>query len=275
MDDPFPEPITVAEMYGDWDFDEAVAALDRSLSPRSGAALFDVVASTGLAADDLVLDIGGREGQHALVMAERFGCRVVAVDPVDGNIERGRELVADHPSSGQVELRLGSIEAIPLDDASVRLVFARDMLGHVADLLAGLGECRRVLLPGGAMVVFEVFATPSLSAEEARELCGHTATVPERLSVDDFEATVADVGLSVERREIIGSEFVEANQEAGVTPNYLLQISRLRRAREALVAELGEVPYRAVYGNALWSVYRILGKLESRIYVLRRPDGAS
>lgn len=41
------------------------------------------------------------------------------------------------------------------------------------------------------------------------------------------------------------------------------------------MAELGEVPYRAVYGNALWSVYRMLGKLESRIYVLRRPDGAS
>jgi hypothetical protein len=97
--------------------------------------------------------------------------------------------------------------------------------------------------------------------------------VPERLSVADFEATVAAAGFSVVSLEVLGSEHVEASQEAGTAPNYLLQVSRLRRARDRLVEELGEVPYRAMYGNALWSVYRLIGKLESRIYVLR-PDDA-
>jgi cyclopropane fatty-acyl-phospholipid synthase-like methyltransferase len=221
---------------------------------------------------DLVLDIGGREGQHALSMAERFGCRAVSVDPVGANNERGQELVAAHEYGHLVELRLGSIEQIPADDGRFQLVFSRDMLGHVEDLALALAECRRVLSPGGLMVIFGVFATPMLYPEEERRLCADSAMVPERLSVANFEATVAASGFSVESLEILGSEHVEASQEAGTAPNYLLQVSRLRRAKESLLEELGEVPYRAMYANALWSIYRLIGKLESRIYVLRRDD---
>lgn len=114
-----------------------------------------------------------------------------------------------------------------------------------------------------------MFATPSLEPEEQRLLCADIATYPERLSVADFEATVASAGFSVESMDLVGSEWVEASQEAGTAPNYLRQVSRLRRARYELVEELGEVPFRVMY-NALWSIYQLLSKLESRVYVLRR-----
>jgi len=262
----------VKEMYGDWDYEAAVAALDRSLSPRPSISVFDYIEPLGIGAGDVVLDIGGREGQHALVMAERFGCRAVSVDPVLENFERGQELVAGHEYSHLVELRLGSIEQIPAETGSFQLVFARDMLGHIEDLRVALAECRRVLAPRGHMVIFEVFATPMLYPEEQQRLSADAATVPERLSVADFEANVAASGFSVESLEVLGSEHVEASQEAGTAPNYLLQISRLRRAKDSLLEELGEVTYRVMYANALWSIYRMIGKLESRVYVLRRDD---
>ena len=272
MSETWSKPVTVDEMYGDWDDDAAVEALERSLSPRPSVSIIDVLGPLGVGPGDVVLDIGGREGQHAVLMAEQYGCRAVSVDPVASNNERGRELVAAHEYGHLVELRMGSIEQIPADDASFRFVFARDMLGHVKDLALGLSECRRVLAPGGAMVIFEVFGTPLLYPEEARRLSADTASVPERLSVTDFEATVAAGGFTVESLEVLGSEFVEASQEAGTAPNYMLQISRLRRAKQSLIDELGEVTYRVMYGNALWSIYRMIGKLESRIYILRRTD---
>jgi hypothetical protein len=111
-----------------------------------------------------------------------------------------------------------------------------------------------------------------LEPDEARRLCADSATVPERLSVAGFEETVAATGFQVERVDVVGSEWTEASQEAGTVPNYLLQVSRLRRAKDQLVAELGEVPYRAMYANALWSIYQLLGKLESRVYVLQRAQ---
>ncbi len=273
MIDSWSQPVTVEEMYGDWDYEAAVAALDRSLEPRSATTIFDVVGSLGVGPGDTVLDIGGREGQHALLMVERFGCRAVSVDPVRENNERGRELVAEAEHGHLVELRLGTIEQIPAEAGDFQLIFARDMLGHIEDLVPALAECRRVLVPGGHMVIFEVFATPMLYPEELQSLCRDVATVPARLSVADFEANVAAAGFTVEGLEVLGSEYVEASQEAGTAPNYLLQVSRLRRARESLIGELGEMPYRVMYGNALWSIYRLIGKLESRIYVLRRDDG--
>ena len=45
-----------------------------------------------------------------------------------------------------------------------------------------------------------------------------------------------------------------------------------RRLTPKLGEGAGEVAYRVMYGNALWSIYRMIGKLESRIYVLRRGD---
>ena len=271
MEEAWTEPVTVETMYGDWDFETAVAALDRSLNPRPSIAVLDYIEPLGVGPGDVVLDIGGREGQHAVLIAERYGCRVVCVDLVAANIERGRELVAAHEHGHMVELHQGSIEQIPAPDEAFQLVFARDMLGHIADLERALTECRRVLAPGGRMLIFEVFATPEMYPEELEALCGHTATVPERMSVDDFERNVAAAGFGIDTCDVIGSEFVEASQESGTAPNYLVELSRLRRAKAALIEEMGEIPYRVMYGNALWSVYRFLGKLESRIYVLARP----
>jgi hypothetical protein len=90
------------------------------------------------------------------------------------------------------------------------------------------------------------------------------------MSVASFEADVASAGFSIESLDLVGSEWSEAAQEAETATNYLLQASRLRRSKDQLVAELGEVPYRVMYGNALWSIYQMIGKLESRVYVLRR-----
>lgn len=270
MNDEWAYPVTVEEMYGEWDYGAAVEALDRSLSPRRGTSLFDTVASVGVGDQDTLLDIGGREGQDALAMAERFGCRAVCVDPVAANLERGADLVAQHDSAHLVELRLGSIEHIPAADGEFTMIYSRDMLGHVNDLGRALAECARVLRPNGHMVIHEVFGTALLEPQEKALVCDYTATVPERLSVPVFETTVAAGAFSIESVDVVGSEFTEFNQEAGKVPNYLLQVSRLRRAKDQLVAELGEVPYRVMYGNALWSIYRLIGKLETRVYVLRR-----
>ncbi|NNC74522.1 MAG: hypothetical protein HKN93_03310, partial [Acidimicrobiia bacterium] len=67
------------------------------------------------------------------------------------------------------------------------------------------------------------------------------------------------------------SEWYEASQESGASSNYMLQISRLRRDEDRLVDELGEMAYRSMYGNALYGVYMLIGKLETRLYVLRLP----
>lgn len=238
--------VSVDEMYGEWDYEAAVAVLERSLHPRPSSSLFDTVAAVGLDATDLVVDIGGREAGQALVMAERFGCRVVVVDPVEADFVRAREAIAAHPQGDLVELRRGTFERIPADDAAFDLAFSRDVLGHVVDIDQALAESARVLRPGAALVIHAVFATDLLEPAEAERLCADLAGVPERLSRPGFERAAAGAGFTIEDVDVIGSEWSEASQEWGRAPNYLLQASRLRRDRPRLIAELGEPVYRVM-----------------------------
>lgn len=72
------------------------------------------------------------------------GADVVAVDPVSEMLER---LVQAHPG---VEARVGSAQAIPLDDASVDAVVCAQSFHWFATSEA-LAEIRRVLKPGGRL----------------------------------------------------------------------------------------------------------------------------
>lgn len=263
-------PVTVEEMYGEWDWEAAVAAVDRSLDPRPSSSIMDMFGALGPGPGDVVLDIGGRDAGHGLEMAERFGCRVISVDPAEANIADGKAAISEHEHGHLVEAVYGSIEEIPADDGTFDFAFSRDMFAHIADANLALAECVRVLAPNGLMLFHQVFATDLLEPIEAAQVFGHTAAVPERFSVAGFEEAVAAAGFRIENVDVLGSEWYEASQEAGTAPNYLLQVSRLRRNRDALVEEIGEVAYRVVYGNALWGIDQMLGKLESRVYTLRR-----
>ena len=121
MRDEWTRPITVDEMYGDWDveWDEAMALTDVSLDPRSSMSILDNVGALDPDEHTVVLDIGGRDGKFSLPMAERFGCRVVIVDPVEPNLEFARTDAAAHGAGHLVDIAQGTIDDIPLEDDRV------------------------------------------------------------------------------------------------------------------------------------------------------------
>ena len=71
-------PLTVEQMYGEWDieFEDAVAISEQSLDPKPRTSLYDTFGTLGVGKGGYVLDIGGRDAAQALDLAERFGCRV-------------------------------------------------------------------------------------------------------------------------------------------------------------------------------------------------------
>jgi ubiquinone/menaquinone biosynthesis C-methylase UbiE len=271
MADDFGTPLTVEQMYGEWgiEWEEAVAMTDVSLDPRPRTSLYDTFGTLGVGEGAYVLDIGGRDAAQALDLAERFGCRVLSVDPVRANIDLGAKDIASHEYGHLVENKLGTINHIPAPDDTFDAVFSRDMMGHVEDLEAALIECRRVLKPGGAMVIHDVFATPLLEPGESARLCADLAQVPERLDGALFERVVEEAGFTIEVIDRVASEWLENLLEREDGEKRLLRAARLNRERDRFVARMGVVPYRVVHGNTLWTIYRMIGKLEDRVYVIR------
>lgn len=268
--------ISVQEMYGDWEIDEAQldALLARSLDPRPATMLYDKMGELGLASHHVVLDIGCRDTRHACVLAERYGCRVFGVDPVARHLKLAEKMIAEKQLGAQVRAVAGQIEAIPAENGAFDYIWCRDVLTHIPDLATGLRECARVLKPGGRMLNYQTFATALLEPNEANQLYPPLAVVPANMASAYFEQCVQGTGLVITARDNISSEWREWWEENGVntTSKQLLQIARMHRDRERLLHEIGPLVYGVELANCQWGVYQMLGKLCPQLYILQKAN---
>lgn len=248
------------------------AVLDESLDPRGPDMLFDLAAELGLTSSSLVLDVGSRDGRHLVALQERFGCAAIGVEPAAANLRRMRR---SYPSAA-LDVARGVAEALPFPDESFDLVWIRDVLVHIESLPRAFAEVRRVAKPGGAALVFHIFATPLLEPLEAERLWAATAVMPTSADPEVFRRAVDGARLEVERWEELRGEWREHLEESGdhKTSRQLLRIARMLRAPERYKAAIGEREYEVEIGDCLYGVYQLLGKLSATVVVLRRPPRA-
>jgi SAM-dependent methyltransferase len=236
------------------------AALDESLQPRSPELLYELVERLGLPEDSLVVDVGCGDGTHSYRLAERFGLSVVGIDPVGAPTAARR-----------VRFLRGAAEALPVEDEIADLVWCRDVLVHVAELEQAYAEFHRVLRDGGHALVYQMFATGRLEPREAEWLWRALGVVAASMDPARTDAAIAAAGLQVEERIDVGSEWGEWSQErSGAAGRKLLHAARLLRDPERYRTQFGDAAYEIMLGDCLWYVYAMIGKLERRVYLLRR-----
>ncbi|MGQ9774523.1 class I SAM-dependent methyltransferase [Chloroflexus sp.] len=104
-----------------------------------------------------ILDAGCGPG----VMAARFTAVVGPSgqgDALDQNpqaLERAREYLAGSPHAERVQLHQGDLLRLPFDDESFDPAWTSFVLHHIPDPVAAARELRRVVRPGGRVVVRE------------------------------------------------------------------------------------------------------------------------
>jgi ubiquinone/menaquinone biosynthesis C-methylase UbiE len=108
---------------------------------------------------DKILDVGcggGRTVSKLSAMASEG--KVYGVDYSDICVAMARKLNAPAIDLGRVEIREGSVSALPFGDAMFDLVTAVETHFWWPDLPLGVSEVRRVLKPGGtAVIMAEVY----------------------------------------------------------------------------------------------------------------------
>lgn len=144
----------------------AVAAVD----PRPGEVVLDVAAGTGALSHELARAGRRRSGWPPT--------RVVALDFSWSMVATGARRQAASPSpDSDVEWINGDGTALPLPDASVDAVTVAFGLRNLPDPAAGLSEMRRVLRPGGRLVLLE-FSQPTSAWVRRVYLDGVLAAMP-------------------------------------------------------------------------------------------------
>ena len=113
----------------------------------------------------VIADLGAGEGAFALLLAQR-ATKVIAVDSSAKMIEVGREQALRNGVTN-IDYRLGDMEELPIDDSAVDIVFFSQSLHHALHPERALHQARRILRPGGRIVVLDLVKH---RFEEAREL---------------------------------------------------------------------------------------------------------
>jgi ArsR family transcriptional regulator len=111
-------------------------------------------------------DLGCGTGQLTAALAP-FVARVIAVDSSAAMLQAARRRLHGY---GNVELRRGDLEALPIDDSRLDAATVMMVLHHVPEPARALADVQRVLKPGGRLVVVDMLPH---DREQYRQQMGH------------------------------------------------------------------------------------------------------
>lgn len=113
----------------------------------------------------VIADLGAGDGSFSLLLAQTAE-RVIAVDSSAKMIEFAREQ-AQRNEVKNVDYRLGDMEELPIEDASVDIIFFSQSLHHALHPDRALCEAARILQPGGRIAILDL---AKHRFEEARDI---------------------------------------------------------------------------------------------------------
>lgn len=116
-----------------------------------------------LAKPQKILDVATGTGDFAITSYEILKPeKIIGIDISDGMLDIGRKKIAKAGLENSIELINGDSEAILFDDNSFDAVTVAFGVRNFENLEKGLSEIKRVLKPGGKLIVLEC-TKPSLS----------------------------------------------------------------------------------------------------------------
>jgi ubiquinone/menaquinone biosynthesis C-methylase UbiE len=104
-----------------------------------------------------VLDLGCGVGGPGLRVVDRTGARVTGISISEEQIKTANRLAAEAGVADRAAFRHGDAMRLPFPDRSFDAVMALESLCHMPDRQRVLTEVGRVLVPGGRLVLTDVF----------------------------------------------------------------------------------------------------------------------
>jgi arsenite methyltransferase len=155
------------------------------------------VRHAGLQPGDEVLDLGCGGGIDTVLAARAVGPtgHVVGLDMLPEMCGRARAAADAAGVGGWCELKVGQMEAIPLDDASIDAVISNGVINLSPRKSRTLAEIARVLRPGGRLCVSDLTVEDDLPSEILTSESAWAGCISGALSEDVFTTKLGNVGL--------------------------------------------------------------------------------
>ena len=115
-----------------------------------------------LGSGQTLLDVGCGEGRHTLAAYLKSGVLALGVDLGLADLQTARGRIADmeaYAPEGEIDFLQGDATCLPFPDNHFDHVICSEVLEHIPNFIAVIGELNRVLKPGGRALILE-FSTP-------------------------------------------------------------------------------------------------------------------
>lgn len=159
-----------------------------------------------------VLDVGCGDGQTSCFLAERFACRVVGISTGKKGVEQARRVSRSRGLSRRVVFRVRDGMDNGFPDGSFDRVWVVQSSHFMLDKRRLLGECARVLRPGGRLALADIVLRSPLPMIEvvrhrAEFLLLHRVFGRARMEpLHTYRALAEESGLQVEVLEDVSAE---------------------------------------------------------------------
>jgi len=217
----------------------------------------------GLSAAHHVLDVGCGSGGPAIFLAREIGCHVTGIDVNEAGIRSGEILARQSGMAEAVVFRRADVrEPLPFSDAEFDALVSMDVLCHLPERARLFVEWRRILRPGGRLLVTDPVVVTGLVTKEEfalRSTTGHFEFCPPR----------------VNERAILGAGF-DLESVEDVTENEARVSHRWHDARQQRSEELQRLEGEETFAGLqqfLATVHRLSSerRLSRYVYMGRKP----
>ena len=152
-------------------------------------------AIASLKVGEKVLDLGSGGGFDCFLAAKAVGETgyVIGVDMTPEMISKARRN-AIKASVGNVEFRLGEIEALPVADNAVDIIISNCVINLSPEKKRVYSEMFRVLKPGGRLAISDIVAVVELPSAVKNDMALHLGCVAGASIIQEIEAMLCQTG---------------------------------------------------------------------------------
>ncbi len=149
-----------------------------------------------LTPDDRVIDIAAGTGTSAIVIARRFGCRVVGIDLGAESVAGARHAAANAGVADLVTFEVGDAERLPFDDGAFDAALCECAFCTFPGKATASTELARVLRPGGRLGLSDLTRRGALPAE-LDGLLAWVACIADARPVEEYIGFLEDAGFDI------------------------------------------------------------------------------
>lgn len=200
---------------------------------------------------EVVLDLGSGGGFDCFLAARKLAGtgHVIGVDMTPEMIAKAR-LNAQKGGYTNVEFRLGEIEHLPVENASVDVIISNCVVNLSTDKAQVFREAARVLKPGGRLIISDIVATAVLPEQIKNDLALYSGCMAGAMPLEELKNALEAAGfenpviqIKEESRSFIkgwASDTGVENYVASATIEAYLPALELKKTAQTRVSLSGE-----------------------------------